>query len=290
MKKSGPMFALAAAFLFGASTPLAKIILRDTSPNILAGLLYLGSGVGLALVSISKISQFISSFKNLPPTEMAPLLTAICFGGVAGPLLLMFGLQHTPAAGASMLLNMEAPLTVLLACLAFGETYGARLVVGFVFIMAGAGLLSLQESGSAKFNASSLLIVGACACWAIDNNFSKRVVSLDARAFACIKGLVAGLANLLIAALLRQRMPEIGRSGEAMLVGFLGYGLSLVFFIRALRSVGAARTSAYFSGAPFVGAILSLFLLHEPFQWQLAAAGALMAIGIYLHLTEQHLH
>jgi drug/metabolite transporter (DMT)-like permease len=291
MRKAGAWLALAGALLFGASTPFAKLFLRDTSPVALAGLLYLGSGVGLLIVSAGRIRGMIDSFRKLPVREVAPLIGAIVLGGVTAPVLLMTGLRHTTGSAASMLLNLEGPFTVSLACLLFGEQYGRRLVLGFVLILGGGVLLSISGDGiSGGASGGWLYIAAACACWAFDNNLSKKVGSLDARAFAALKGLIAGIANLLIATTAGQALPNPAEAARGMFVGFLGYGLSLVFFIHALREVGAARTSAYFSTAPFVGSVLSLILLHEPVTWRLITAGVLMAIGVYLHLTEQHGH
>jgi drug/metabolite transporter (DMT)-like permease len=287
VRKSGAWFGLAAALLFGASTPLAKIILRDVSPQMLAGLLYLGSGVGLILISLHNAGQFIGSLRKLPRAEAGPFLGAVLLGGVAGPFFLMAGLRHTPGSVASLLLNMEGPFTVLLATLLFGEMYGRRLVFGFALILGGGVALSFSGNDFSGLQSGSLLIVAACLCWGFDNNLSKKVTSLDARAFAAAKGLIAGSTNLLIAITTGERLPSGAIVAESMLVGFFGYGLSLVFFILALRRVGAARTSAYFSTAPFVGAIISLLALHEPFRPILIFAAAMMATGVYLHLTEQ---
>jgi drug/metabolite transporter (DMT)-like permease len=287
VKKSGAWLALAAAILFGTSTPLAKIILRDVSPELLAGLLYLGSGLGLIVISLGRIKEFVRSFRSLPSSEVAPLFGAVLLGGIAGPALLMMGLRTTAGSTASLLLNMEGPFTVLLATLLFREKYGRRLVLGFVLIVAGGTLLSFSGGGFEARQTGWILIVGACLCWGFDNNLSKKVSSLDARAFAAAKGLIAGSANLVLVIASGAPIPNGAVTSKAMIVGFFGYGLSLVLFIHALRTVGAARTSAYFSTAPFVGAVVSLLLLHEKFRSSLLIAGILMATGVYLHLTEQ---
>lgn len=287
MRRSGAWFGLAAAALFGMSTPLAKMILRDVSPQILAGLLYLGSGLGLIAVSMGEVKGFAGSLRKLPRVETRAFLGAVLLGGVAGPLLLMSGLRHTPGSTASLLLNMEGPFTVLLATLLFGEKYGRRLVFGFVLILGGGLALSFSGGEFGRWQTGGLLIVTACLCWGFDNNLSKKVSSLDARAFAAAKGLIAGGTNLFLAVMTGERLPSVRVVSESMLVGFVGYGLSLVFFILALRRVGAARTSAYFSTAPFVGAIVSLVLLRETFRPVLLVAALMMGAGVYLHLTEQ---
>lgn len=254
---------------------------------MLAGLLYLGSGVGLILISLHNAKALVGSLRKLPASELGPFLGAVLLGGVAGPFLLMAGLRRTPGSVASLLLNMEGPFTVLLATLLFGEMYGRRLVFGFILILGGSVALSFSGGDFGGLPSAALLIVAACLCWGFDNNLSKKVVSLDARAFAAAKGLIAGSTNLLIAITTGERLPSAAIIADSMLVGFVGYGLSLVFFILALRRVGAARTSAYFSTAPFVGAIISLLALHEPFRPILILAAAMMGVGVYLHLTEQ---
>jgi drug/metabolite transporter (DMT)-like permease len=200
----------------------------------------------------------------------------------------MVGLTRVDGAIASLLLNLEGALTALIACLVFHERYGRRLVVGLVFIVCGG--IVLGSSGDVQFQASLsgiLFIAGACASWAIDNNFTNQVRSIEAPVLAAIKGLTSGIVNVSLALIIGQSFPTIGKTAAAAGIGFVGYGLSLVFFILSLRRIGAARTSAYFSTAPFVGAALSLAILHEPFQLRIGIAGVLMAVGVYLHLTEK---
>ena len=290
MKLPKAGFGLIAALLFGLSTPLAKLAIRDIDALLLAGLLYLGSGVGLALVIAGRK---IAGFQNSLVTEgkkheMRYLTGAIIFGGLLAPVLLMAGLSRTDASTSSLLLNLEGALTALLACVAFQERYGKRLVIGLGFILGGGGILAWGHENAFSGNwAGVLLIAGACCGWAIDNNFTKQVNSMDATSLAALKGLVSGLVNVSLALLIGQRLPGPGRVAGAAAIGFVGYGLSLVCFILSLRSIGTARTSAYFSTAPFVGAAASLVLLRERLGWAMLAAGLLMAVGVYLHLTEK---
>lgn len=281
--------ALTAAVLFGASTPLAKALLRDLSPVLLAGLLYLGSGIGLGLVRVARDCRW-----RTPPMTKAEwlwLLLAIGFGGVLGPLALMLGLARTAAATASLLLNLEAALTALLAWIVFRESTDRRIVLGMLLIVAGAVLLALPGSlHAASLGWGALLIVGACLCWALDNNFTRKVSASDALFIAGLKGLIAGFVNVGVALALGAQLPALPVVGMAMTVGLLGYGISLVLFVLALRGLGSARTGAYFSTAPFIGAVIAILAFGEHATWIFWLAAALMGTGVWLHLTERHEH
>lgn len=281
--------ALAAAMLFGASTPFAKVLLGSVSPVLLAGLLYLGSGIGLGSIRLLRDRGWRAPM--LQRREWLWLLAAIGFGGVLGPVLLMIGLAHTSAASTSLLLNLEAVLTALLAWIAFRENADRRIVLGMALIVAGGVVLAWPQSG-AGFSAGwgALMIVGACLCWALDNNFTRMVSASDALFIAGLKGLVAGAVNTVLAILLGARLPATTVICEAMLIGLLGYGISLVLFVLALRGLGAARTGAYFSAAPFVGALIAIVGFGEhasPVFW---LAATLMSAGVWLHLSEHHEH
>jgi drug/metabolite transporter (DMT)-like permease len=283
--------ALAAALLFGASTPLAKLLVGQTSPLLLAGLLYLGSGIGLGLVLALRQARSAGAAASLqvPRADWPWLLGAIVFGGMLGPALLMWGLTRTDGATASLLLNVEGVLTAVLAWWVFKENADRRIVLGMVAIVAG-GLLLSWEPGGASFSTGALLIVAACLCWAIDNNLTRKVSANDAMLIACLKGLLAGACNTGLALAAGAALPAPGAAGAALGVGFLGYGLSLTLFVVALRTLGTARTGAYFSVAPLFGVLVSLLLWPQwptPLFW---SAAALMAVGVWLHLRERHEH
>ena len=284
---AGIFAALGAALLFGAGAPLAKWLLGSTGAWMLAGLFYLGSGLGLWLVRRAARAPAV----RLAPAEARWLAGAIACGGVAGPVLLMQGLTAMPASGASLLLNAEGVFTALLAWWVFRENFDRRIALGMVAIAAGALLLSWPAQGQADFAGlwPGLAIVGACLCWGIDNNLTRKVALGDASWIACVKGLCAGAVNLLLATLLGAPLPGLPTLGLALLVGFFAYGVSLALFVVGLRHLGAARTGAYFSVAPFFGAVLAL-LGGEPLTPTLVLAGALMALGVWLHLTEHHFH
>lgn len=283
--------ALGAALLFGASTPLAKALVGEVPPLLLAGLLYLGSGAGLGLLLLLRAWRRPAELPRLAvaPAEFGWLAGAIAFGGVLGPALLMLGLARVDAAEASLLLNLEGVLTAVLAWWVFGENADRGIVLGMLAIGAGGALLSWSP-GAGHLSLPALLIVGACAAWAIDNNLTRKVSSHDAMFIACVKGLAAGACNLALARLAGAGWPSATALLASLLVGFLGYGLSLSLFVVGLRTLGSARTGAYFSVAPLFGVLVSLLLwprLPAPGFW---LAAGLMALGVWLHVRERHAH
>ena len=288
----GVPLAILSAALFGASTPFAKLLLGDgaVSPWLLAGLLYLGSGLGLGIVQLVRAGG-VGMWEEAPLRrgDLPWLALIVLSGGVVAPVLLMLGLAATPASTASLLLNLEGLATMAIAWLMFKENVDRRLLVGAGAILAGAVLLSWQ-GGPEGFGWGAVAIAGACLAWGIDNNLTRRLSAADPVQIAMIKGLAAGAVNLALASVAGAQLPSGAAIGGAALIGFIGYGVSLVMFVVALRHLGAARTAAYFSAAPFIGAVLAIAMLGEPITWRLAVAGALMAIGLYLHLAERHQH
>lgn len=289
MKNVSVIHALLAAILFGASTPFAKLLLGEVSPWLLAGLLYLGSGFGLVLARLLRDRGWKPS--GLAAGEWPWLLGAIFFGGALGPLALMFGLTHTSASTASLLLNLEAVLTAVIAWVVFKENADRRIVFGMLAIVAGGVVLAWADGqGGATDWLGPLAIIGACLCWAIDNNLTRRVSASDALFIAGIKGAIAGVVNAALALALGASLPAALVLVGTLSVGLLGYGISLVFFVLALRGLGTARTGAYFSIAPFIGTAVSLALLGESTSAAFWLAAALMGWGVWLHLTEHHEH
>ncbi len=282
--------ALSSAVLFGLSTPVSKMLLGEASPWLLAGILYVGAGFGLVLVML------IRRALNLPRQE-APirrsdlpwLAGVLVFGGLVGPLLLMLGLSMTTASSGALLLNVEGLATMAIAWLVFRENVDGRLLIGAAAILAGAVLLSWSGQGL-LLDPGGLLIIAACICWGIDNNLARKLSSADPLQIAMLKGLVAGGVNLTLALVAGAALPPASAVIAGAVNGFFGVGISLVMFMLALRHLGAARTGAYFSLAPFIGAALSVAILHDSITPQLLGAGALMSVGLYLHLTEKHAH
>ena len=282
--------ALGAAALFGISTPLAKRLVGDMHPVVLAGLLYAGSGAGLGLfLLLGTFSGWRAAIAWPRRVDAGWLIGAILIGGVVGPVLLMLGLAKIPASSTSLLLNGESVFTALLAWFIFRENFDARIVAGMALIVAGGIALS-WSSDRAALSFGALLVLGACACWALDNNLTRKVSAGDAMLIACIKGLAAGAMNIGLAAGLGFPFPSLIRIAESAAVGLLGYGVSLAMFVVALRGLGAGRTGAYFSVAPFIGAGFAIIVNGEPVTAQLLIAGALMGSGVWLHLSERHEH
>ena len=287
----GIAYGVASAMLFGISTPIAKILVGSVSPVMLAGLLYAGSCLGLLVLLV---------WRRLSPKHPAPvsmprgkewvwLVGAILLGGVLGPVALMYGLTVTAASTASLLLNLEAVCTALIAWFVFRENFDRRIALGMLAIVAGGVALAWSPGEATSVSRGVVFIVAACACWALDNNLTRKTSTSDAVLIAGLKGIVAGAANLTLALLLGQRFPAIDTLIAAAGVGFLGYGVSLVLFVLALRNLGSARAGAYFSVAPFFGTVVAL-LLGDALTWQLIVAAILMVSGLWLHITERHAH
>ena len=284
----GILIALGAALLFGASTPLAKLALSSAHPLLIAGLLYLGSGIGLAIVR--RIRSGKASETPLSRVDLPWLAGAILSGGVAGPALLLLGLMTVSASTASLLLNLEAVATAAIAWIVFRENVDKRVGAGFVFIVFGGILLSVPQEGGFALSQGALLITTACLCWGIDNNLTRKISGSDPSQIAMWKGLVAGSVNTSLALLTGAKLPALGVILGVTAIGFLGYGVSLVLFVHALRHLGTARTGAYFSTAPFAGTALAFAIGQGQLDWAFCAAGILMLIGVWLHVTERHEH
>ena len=290
--RGGVVYALAAAVLFGASTPFAKLLVGRVDPILLAGLLYFGSGCGLFAW------RWLRTRRNGKKPSEAPLRRAdlpwlagaVASGGVIAPVLLMTGLTVTPASTASLLLNMEGVLTALLAWFVFKEYFDRRIALGMAAITAGSVLLSWEDRAGVGLSLGALAVAGACLAWAIDNNLTRKVSAGDPVQIAAVKGLVAGSVNVGIAMVRGAEVPDIWTVLSCGVVGLAGYGVSLTLFVLALRSLGTARTGAYFSVAPFVGAVISMLVLGDRPTVAFFLAAALMGVGVWLHLTERHEH
>jgi drug/metabolite transporter (DMT)-like permease len=293
MHRPAILYALASATLFGVSTPAAKILLGAIDPIVLAGLLYCGAGIGVAL--LRRIARGALQGSDAPQVALSRkdvpwLAGAITAGGIAGPLLLMFGLAQTDTATASLLLALEGAATALIAWFIFHENFDRRIALGMICIVAGAIILAWSGTPTLQNAIGPIAIICACVAWGIDNNLTRKVSLADPLQIVELKGLIAGPFNVVIglwAGGLVTLSPALLLAG---ITGFLGYGLSLVLYVVALRHLGAARTGAYFSTAPFLGAVVSIFALGESITLGLVIAGALMAIGVWLHVTEHHEH
>ncbi|MBZ9757338.1 DMT family transporter [Mesorhizobium sp. ESP6-5] len=285
----GVPLALGSAVLFGATPPLSKLLLDSVNPFMLAGLLYLGAGLGLALYRLLRDRQANAGEARLAAEDIPWLALAIGMGGIVGPVLLMFGLILNTASSSALLLNLEGLATMAIAWLVYRENVDRHLLFGAFAILTGAVLLSWQGNG-VTFNLGALLVAGACLAWGLDNNFTRRISATDPVVIAMLKGLVAGTVNVGLALIGGASLPAAPIVASAAAVGFFGIGVSLVMFILALRHLGTARTGAYYSLAPFIGALLAIVMLGDAVTLKLAIAGLLMGVGLWLHLSERHDH
>src|SRR5712672_725028 len=285
--------AFSSAALFGISTPAAKALLGSTNPEILAGLLYCGAGVGVAV--LRRLGGSILPPPNarevgLGRADMPWLAGSIVAGGIIAPMLLLVGLTRTAAAAASLLLALEGVATALMAWFLFHENFDRRIALGMASVAAGGAVLSWSGQPALSSVFGPLAIVGACVAWGLDNNLTRKVSLSDPMQIVELKGLVAGPVNIGLGLWMGGKLPGIPTIVAAGMVGFLCYGLSLVLFVIALRHLGSARTSAYFSTAPFFGATAAILALGEPMTLPLVIAGALMGLGVWLHVSERHQH
>jgi drug/metabolite transporter (DMT)-like permease len=291
MNLTAVSYALIAAVLFGLSTPVAKVLVGSIHPVVLAGLLYCGAGVGVALLRKLPRSIFGSAPEAaLNRADLPWLAGAIVAGGVVGPILLLVGLTRTDASTASLLLTLEGVATALMAWFIFHESFDRRIATGMLCLALGAMVLSWSGTPTLENIVGPLAVIGACAAWGLDNNLTRKISLADPLQIVTLKGIIAGPINLLLAVAAGGALPDLPTILVATIVGFLCYGVSLALFVLALRHLGSARTAAYFSTAPFFGAVAAIITLHEGVTYQLAVAGALMAVGVWLHVTEQHEH
>lgn len=295
MNKKGfyPMVqAILAALLFGASAPVSKLLLGDIEPIPMAAFLYLGSGIGLLLFRLMQRlnKNYVQVEAQIKKDDLIWLIGAIIAGGVCAPIVLMFSLRDTPASTASLLLNFEGVATTLIAVIAFKEAIGKRIWLAVGAITIASILLSWNFNGNWGFSLGALGVLLACALWGVDNNFTRNISAKDPLITVTIKGLGAGSFSLLLALILRNHLPDFKIIAGAMLLGCFSYGLSIVLFILAMRSLGASRTSAFFGTAPFIGTVLSFLLFHELPNIMFFVSLPIMIAGTVLILGEEHGH
>jgi drug/metabolite transporter (DMT)-like permease len=291
VRLSPALLALLAALLFGASAPLSKLLLGSVTPVPLAALLYLGSGAGALL--LRKILQWrkpASVKAPLSKKDLPWLAGAVAAGGIAAPILLLIGIDRTPAASASLLLNFEGVATVIIAWLIFREAIGRRIALAVGLVTFASILLTWTVGGSFGISLGALAVISATILWGFDNNFTHNISARDPLLVVMVKGFAAGLFNLILSFLLGESFPNVPVILLAMLLGSISYGVSIALFILAMRGLGAARTSTLFGTAPFAGAVLSIILLGERPEGFYILAFFLMMLGAWLLLTEKHLH
>jgi drug/metabolite transporter (DMT)-like permease len=287
------IYIVASAALFGASAPFAKILVAELSPMSLAGLLYLGAFAGLfiyAALARAFAQKSEPKSEKLRKADLPYLSGAILCGGILAPILLMTGISTVTGYASSLLLNLEGVATAIIAWLAFREAVGKRIWVALAFMTAAGVLLTLDPTNGGSSVAGAAMIALAMVFWGVDNNLTRQISNRDPRAIAMIKGLVAGTVSMTLAFLLGSGPVWSTNIIIALVLGSLSYGISLVLFILALESLGSARTGAFFSLGPFVGALISIPLLSETPSLYMLPSGVLMALGAYLMLTERHSH
>lgn len=286
-RRLGPLLGLAAAASFGVSAPIAKLLLAEIPPQMLAAVLYLGAGVAVAGYRWVRPNRSEAPLRR----DDAPALCGIVvLGGVIAPVLMLVGLTRVTGFTGSLLLNLEAPFTMTLAVVVFREHLGRRGLAAALLIVAAAAALRLRPGEAGADTLGVLAIAGACLCWGVDNNLTQRISMKDPLAVVRLKTLAAGGCNLVIALGIGQALPDPGLLVAAAMLGAVSYGASVVLDAYALRMIGAAREAAYFATAPFMGALAAVVLLHEGLAWIDVAAGLVMACGVVLMLRERHGH
>ncbi len=290
MRFNGALIALLSAVLFGVSPPLAKHLAGDLAPGLLAGLLYLGSGLGLQCILWTQRQSAIRELKALGKKQRLQLLGAVAFGGILAPICLAYGIRHGSAVEVSLLLNLETVATTVLAALLFHEHVSHRVWFGKVLLILGAAIITTGTLEGFSLSLPGLSVVAACLFWGADNNLTRDIEQLSPTVLASVKGLAAGTFNIILAIALGARVGSFSQTAELLTLGAFSYGMSLVLFIQALRLIGASRTSTYFASGPFFGLILAIVLLGEQpsaGQW---LSTIFMIAGLLVLYWEKHEH
>jgi drug/metabolite transporter (DMT)-like permease len=283
----GILLAILAAALYALNSPLSKILLEYMPSTLMAGFLYVGAGVGMGVIALIRKTAKINQGEEKLTREDLPYTVAMVVLDIAAPIFLLLGLSHTTAANASLLNNFEIVATSLIALMVFKEKISPRLWGGILFVTLSCALLSVEDLSSLKFSFGSLFILLACLCWGIENNCTRRLSDKDPLQIVVVKGLCSGLGSLIIGLILGERIIAWWSILAVVCVGFVAYGLSIFFYVYAQRSLGAARTSAYYAIAPFIGAILSLIIFRDMPKYTYFIALALMIVGAWLCSSDE---
>ncbi len=290
-KHSATILAILAAALYAINIPLSKLLLKQVDPTMMAAFLYLGAGVGLFVYGL--FTKERSGEEKLTKKEL-PYTLGMIFLDIAAPILLMLGLKHGDAASASLLNNFEIVATSLIAFMVFREKLSGHLVAAVLMVTAASIALSFQPQGELRFNMGSLLVLGAACCWGLENNCTRMLSSKSSVQITTMKGIFSGLGSLIVAFLLREELPGLWWALGVMLLGFVAYGLSINFYIKAQKELGAAKTSAYYSIAPFLGVLFGMVILGErPGIRFYIGLGVMVIATVFLikdTVTAQHTH
>ena len=286
--KTGIFLAIAAASLYAINAPLSKLLLEFVPPTLMAGLLYLGAGIGMLGIALTRCLRGNAKQQPLTRAEL-PFTLAMILLDIAAPISLLFGLRACSAASASLLGNFEIVATALIALLLFRERISLRLWLGIGFVTLSCLLLTVGDIGSLRFSAGSLLVLLACVCWGLENNCTRRLSGKDPLQIVLLKGIFSGGTSLVIGLLIGERPATLWSVLAVLCVGFIAYGMSIFLYVYAQRTLGAARTGAYYAVAPFIGALLSLLLFREIPGASFLIALALMVIGAFLCASDKPL-
>lgn len=284
--KHGIFLAVLAAGLYALSSPFSKLLLPFMPSTLMAGFLYLGAGLGMTALALGKKAAGRPESEARLTRKELPYTIAMIVLDIAAPISLLFGLTMTTAANASLLNNFEIVATAIIALLIFKEAISARLWLGILFVTASCTLLSFEDISSLQFNAGSLFVLLACILWGIENNCTRALSSKDPLEIVIVKGVFSGLGSVMIGLVCGERILHLWAIPPVLLLGFVAYGLSICFYVYAQRLLGAARTSAYYAVAPFIGAFLSLLIFREVPGVLFLAALALMAVGAWLSSSD----
>ena len=285
MKKTattGILLAILAAALYAINSPFSKLLLDYMPSTLMAGFLYIGAGLGMGVIAlIRKVKKTERTEEKITKADL-PYTLAMIFLDIAAPIFLLLGLSHTTAANASLLNNFEIVATAMIALMIFKERISPRLWIGILFVTASCVLLSFEDISSLTFSIGSLFILLACVCWGIENNCTRKLSEKDPLEIVLLKGIFSGLGSVIIGLCLGERIEVLWSIFAVLGVGFVAYGLSIFFYVYAQRMLGAARTSAYYAVAPFIGTLLSLLIFRDVPQYIFFIALGLMIIGAWL--------
>ena len=285
--KKGILLAILAAALYAISSPLSKLLLDYMPPTIMAGFLYIGAGLGMGIIAlVRKAGRIEKTEAKLTKSEL-PYTIAMIVLDIAAPIFLLLGLKSTTAANASLLNNFEIVATAIIALMVFREKIAPRLWGGIIFVTASCALLSFEDISSLQFSVGSLFILLAAVCWGFENNCTRKISPKDPLQIVLLKGIFSGLGSLIIGLAIGEKISHVWSIFAVLAVGFVAYGLSIFFYVYAQRMLGAARTSAYYAVAPFIGTLLSLLIFRELPKATYFIALALMVVGAWLSSSDE---
>lgn len=289
-KRTAVVYAILAALLFGIGTPLSKLLVDYIPPAYLASFLYIGAGIGMGILLLVKKINLSPSLEANVSKEDSPQIIIMIVLDIAAPILLMYAVASTTASNVSLLNNFEIAATALIAFFVFHEGIGKKMWYAIILILIGCLLLSFEDINSLHFSFGSALVLLACVCWGFENNMTKKLSCKNPVQIVAIKGFGSGFGALFIALTIADLQWNLLLVFLGLLLGFCSYGLSIYFYIRAQRILGATLTSAYYAAAPFIGVILSFVLLHESLNWMFALALFIMLVGSYIAVSDNHTH